>query len=110
MSYDIHMGSLPRKSRKTFSLSRETTAYLETYRARRKDPSLSAAVEAIIRERRQQEEADKLAAQTRAYYDSLPPAELAEQDPKARQAKPEDFLDMRFVAELDKAGFFKKLQ
>jgi hypothetical protein len=37
-------------------------------------------------------------------------AELGEQDPKARQAKPEDFLDMRFVAELDKGGFFKRLQ
>ena len=37
-------------------------------------------------------------------------AELREQDPKARQAKLEDFLDMRFVAELDKGGFFKKLQ
>jgi len=37
-------------------------------------------------------------------------AELREKDPKARQAKPEDFLDMRFVAELEKEGFFKKLQ
>ena len=37
-------------------------------------------------------------------------AELGEKDPKARQAKPEDILDMRFVAELEKEGFFKKLQ
>jgi len=37
-------------------------------------------------------------------------AELAEKDPKARQARPEDFVDMRFVAELEKEGFFKKLQ
>jgi ABC-type nitrate/sulfonate/bicarbonate transport system substrate-binding protein len=36
-------------------------------------------------------------------------AELAPTDPKARQAKPEDFLDMRFIAELEKDGFFKKL-
>ena len=36
-------------------------------------------------------------------------AELAASDPKARQAKPEDFVDMRFVAELEKEGFFKKL-
>ena len=37
-------------------------------------------------------------------------AELAEKDLKARQAKPEDFLDMRFVAELEREGFFKKLR
>lgn len=36
-------------------------------------------------------------------------AELAVSDPKARQAKPEDFVDMRFVAELEKEGFFKRL-
>lgn len=36
-------------------------------------------------------------------------AELAVSDPKARQAKPDDFVDMRFVAELEKDGFFKKL-
>ncbi len=36
-------------------------------------------------------------------------AELAERDPKARQAKPEDFLDMRFIAELEREGLFKKL-
>ena len=35
-------------------------------------------------------------------------AELAASDPKARQAKPEDFVDMRFVAELERDGFFKK--
>ena len=36
-------------------------------------------------------------------------AELAATEPKARQAKPEDFVDMRFVAELEKEGFFKRL-
>lgn len=36
-------------------------------------------------------------------------AELAEKDPKARQAKPEDFLDLRFVAQLEREGLFKKL-
>lgn len=36
-------------------------------------------------------------------------AELATSDPKARQARAEDFVDMRFVAELEKDGFFKKL-
>jgi len=69
-----------RKSRKTFSLSRDALVYLETYRVGRKEQSLSGVVEALIRERREQDEADKLAAQTRAYYDSLPPSDAAEQE------------------------------
>jgi ABC-type nitrate/sulfonate/bicarbonate transport system substrate-binding protein len=36
-------------------------------------------------------------------------ADLVAEEPKARQARPEDFLDLRFVAQLDKEGFFKKL-
>jgi ABC-type nitrate/sulfonate/bicarbonate transport system substrate-binding protein len=35
--------------------------------------------------------------------------ELSAGDPKARQAKPDDFVDMRFVAEMERDGFFKKL-
>lgn len=34
-------------------------------------------------------------------------AEVASSDPAAKNAKVEDFIDMRFVAELDKQGFFK---
>ena len=57
--------------------------------------------------------------QFREYLESIPYvsrkgmesilAELAEKDPAAKQAKPEDFLEMRFVAELEKGGFLKKL-
>ena len=36
-------------------------------------------------------------------------AELGEKDPAAKASKPDDFTDMRFVAELEKEGFFKKL-
>jgi NitT/TauT family transport system substrate-binding protein len=36
-------------------------------------------------------------------------ADVAEGNPAAKSSKPEDFMDMRFVAELDKEGFFKKL-
>ncbi|TAJ77351.1 ABC transporter substrate-binding protein [bacterium] len=36
-------------------------------------------------------------------------SELGEKEAAARQAKPEDFIDMRFVAELERDGFFKKL-
>jgi NitT/TauT family transport system substrate-binding protein len=34
-------------------------------------------------------------------------ADVAVGDPTAKNAKPEDFMDMRFVAELDKQGFFR---
>ena len=36
-------------------------------------------------------------------------SELAVSDPKARQAKPDEFVDMRFIAEMERDGFFKKL-
>ena len=36
-------------------------------------------------------------------------ADVAETAPQAKSAKPDDFIDMRFVSELDKEGFFKKL-
>jgi len=36
-------------------------------------------------------------------------AELAEKEPKAKQARPEDFLDARFLDELEREGLFKKL-
>ncbi|HTN72745.1 MAG TPA: hypothetical protein VMO00_16810, partial [Methylomirabilota bacterium] len=34
-------------------------------------------------------------------------AELAATEPKAKQAKPEDFIDHRFVSQLEKEGFYK---
>ena len=34
---------------------------------------------------------------------------LAETDPKAKTAKPEDFVDMRFIKELDESGFIDDL-
>ncbi len=36
-------------------------------------------------------------------------AEVGEKEPAARQVKADDILDMRFVSELEKEGFFKKL-
>ncbi|MGH7765831.1 MAG: hypothetical protein ACREQP_00110 [Candidatus Binatia bacterium] len=35
-------------------------------------------------------------------------ADVAKTAPEAKSAKPEDFIEMRFVAELEKEGFFKK--
>jgi ABC-type nitrate/sulfonate/bicarbonate transport system substrate-binding protein len=34
---------------------------------------------------------------------------LAQKDAKAKQAKPEDFVDMRFIKELDESGFIDNL-
>jgi hypothetical protein len=34
---------------------------------------------------------------------------FAEKDPRARDAKPEDFVDMRFMKELDESGFIDNL-
>ena len=36
-------------------------------------------------------------------------ADVAETTPQAKSAKADDFIEMRFVAELEKEGFFKKL-
>ncbi len=79
----------PQKSRKTLSLSRDAVAYLESYQARKKEASLSSAVEAMIRERKQRDEAEKLAAQTRAYYDSFGPAEAEESEAWGKFAESE---------------------
>jgi hypothetical protein len=35
-------------------------------------------------------------------------SELLPTEPKAKTAKPEDFLDTRFVAQLEKDGFYKR--
>jgi hypothetical protein len=35
-------------------------------------------------------------------------AELGGKELAARSAKPDDFIDMRFIGELEKEGFFKK--
>jgi hypothetical protein len=35
-------------------------------------------------------------------------ADVVEKDPAAKTLKPDDLMDMRFVAELEKEGFFKK--
>ena len=83
------MRHAPRKSRKTFSLSRDAVAYLETYQSKKRESSLSGAVEALIHERKQQEEADRQVAQTRAYYDSLGEEEKNEDDAWGRFAESE---------------------
>jgi hypothetical protein len=60
-----------RKHRKTFSLSKDTVEFLESFRRDRGEPSLTAALEAILRERRRQTELNALSANVSAYYNSL---------------------------------------
>ena len=38
-----------------------------------------------------------------------PIPEPLKNDPKAKAAKPEDFVDMRFIKELDKSGYIDRL-
>jgi hypothetical protein len=83
------MKTSARKSRKTFSLSRDAVAYLETYQAKKKEASLSGAFEAIIRERKEQEKKDQLTAQTRAYYDSLASEDVDESEAWGKFAESE---------------------
>jgi len=68
-------GAALRKRRKTFSLSSDTVEFLESFRRDRGEPSLTAALEEILRERRRQAELNALSANVSAYYNSLAPEE-----------------------------------
>jgi hypothetical protein len=51
---------------------------------------------------------------TRKQYPSIPGLQmaldfLAEENPKAKSAKPDDFIDSRFVKELDQSGYIDGL-
>jgi hypothetical protein len=80
---------LPRKSRTTLSLSRDAVVYLKSYQAQKNQASLSSAVEALIEEQKQREAGEKLAAQTRAYYDSLTSSEQEESEAWGKFAESE---------------------
>jgi len=59
------------KRRKTFSLAADTVEFLESYRRKRNQGSLTVALEAIIHEQKQQQELEQLTTGVSAYYDSL---------------------------------------
>lgn len=79
----------PRKSRTTLSLSHDAVVYLKSYQAEKKEASLSSAVEALIEEQKQRETLEKLAAETRAYYDSLASDEQEESEAWGKFAESE---------------------
>lgn len=68
-----------RKIRKTFSLSPVNVSTLERFRKQRRQPSLTASLEAILEEWRIHQEKERLAAETTAYYDSLTPEQQREE-------------------------------
>jgi hypothetical protein len=67
-----------RKSRKTFSLSRQAVTYLESVRRQTKRQSMSSVLEDIIRAQQEAKEVERISASFTSYYDSLTPEEQAE--------------------------------
>ena len=67
-----------RKSRKTFSLSRESVTYLESLHRARKGNSMSAVLDDLIRQRREAEDMKRISASVTRYYDSLSAEEIVE--------------------------------
>jgi hypothetical protein len=67
-----------RKAKRTFSLSREAMAYLESERRAIREKSLSAVLEGIVLREQQQKEMERVSASFTRYYDSLSPEEIAE--------------------------------
>lgn len=74
------MASVTRKERRSFTLSRESVTYLEAETRQRRAPSVSAMLDDILRAKKQESEREKLNASVSAYYDSLPDAQLAEDE------------------------------
>jgi len=72
------VSSSTRKSRKTFSLSRESVTYLEALRKARKGKSISSVLDDLIRQRREAEDMKRISASVTRYYDSLSSEEVAE--------------------------------
>jgi len=74
----VPISSGTRKSRKTFSLSRESVSYLESLRRARKAKSMSSVLDDLISQRRQAEDMKRISASVTRYYDSLTAEEAAE--------------------------------
>jgi hypothetical protein len=66
------------KAKRTFSLSRQTVAFLESERKARHGKSLSAVLEEIVRQQHETKEMERVSAAFTRYYDSLTPHEIAE--------------------------------
>jgi hypothetical protein len=69
---------VPRKAKKSYTLSPESIAFLETLRKRRRAASISSVLEGILQAVRRQEERAKIEKSVDAYYSSLSDQEAAE--------------------------------
>jgi hypothetical protein len=68
----------PRKTKRSYTLSPESVAYLEGLRKRRRSASTSAVLDEILLAARRHQERFNIEKSVAAYYSSLSPAELAE--------------------------------
>jgi hypothetical protein len=66
------------KAKRTFSLSRQTVAFLEAERKARQQKSLSAVLEEIVLRHQEEKEMERVSAAFTRYYDSLTPEQIAE--------------------------------
>jgi hypothetical protein len=68
-----------RKERRTFTLDRELVGYVKKVAKERSNPSLSSALEELLRESRRRRERRQIQNAMAAYYDSLGEDDRAEQ-------------------------------
>ncbi len=66
------------KAKKSYTLSAESVAFLETVRKRRRAASISSVLEGILQAIRRQEERAKIEKSIDAYYSSLSDEQAAE--------------------------------
>jgi hypothetical protein len=67
------------KAKKSYTLSPESVAFLETLRKRRRAASTSSVLEEILQSVRRQQERASIERSVSAYYSSLSDKEVAEQ-------------------------------
>ncbi len=68
-----------RKAKKSYTLSPESVAFLETLRKRRRAASISSVLEEILQAVRRQQERASIEKSVSAYYSSLSDQEVLEQ-------------------------------
>ncbi len=68
-----------RKAKKSYTLSLETVAFLETARRKRRANSVSAVLEEILQDARRQEKLASVERAVNEYYSSLSASEIEEQ-------------------------------
>lgn len=59
------------KAKRTFSLSRQTVAFLEAERKARQQKSLSAVLEEIVRQHQEEKEMERVSASITRFYDTI---------------------------------------